>query len=784
MSKYIQVTLFAVVLFVVLITLVSCDHYGEGIVLRDDKGSQDVTQVLPDVVSFNYHIRPILSDRCFKCHGPDKAKIEAGLSFSSFENATITLGDSAPHYAIIANDTENSTLIDRITTEDPAIVMPPPESNLSLSQYEKELLIKWIAQGAKWEEHWAFLPIELIVEEETDLGVFVINNEIDKYVVNALRDRGLPQAPVASRERLIRRVAFDVTGLPPSLEEIDVYLNDGDDDAYVSMVDRYLSSSAYAERMTSMWLDVARYADTHGYQDDLERVMWPWRDWVLHAFENNMPYNQFVEWQLAGDLLPNATKEQIIATGFNRNHKITQEGGVIPEEYLVEYVSDRTMTFGKAFLGLTVDCAKCHDHKYDPISQEEYYSLFSFFNTVPEKGLIEAYGITPEPYLTISQAEIDNQLTFIKNLDSLPQIELMVMKDQPGVRETHILTRGAYDHPAQRVFPKTPDAVLSFDGYAQNRKGLSDWLFDKNNPLTARVMVNRLWMICYGRGLVATADDFGSQGALPSHPKLIDHLASRFQENGWDIKDMIRYMLMSHTYKQSSHVTEQQYANDVENKYYSRGSRVRLSAEQIRDNVLASSGLLVQQVGGPSVKPYQPAGLWEEFVGGGGGSTKSYEIDKGDKQYRRSLYTFWKRTVPPPDMMTFDAVTRDFCMVSRERTSTPLQALVMMNSPQIVEAARNLAHNAIQKTPDEKQRIQYIFRSATSREATDQEVENIQSYLRGERERFADVPDEAKAYLMIGDSRRDAPNVAVYDLAAYAMVANMIYNLDESITRS
>jgi hypothetical protein len=429
-----------------------------------------------------------------------------------------------------------------------------------------------------------------------------------------------------------------------------------------------------------------------------------------------MPYDQFVKWQLAGDLLPNATKEQIIATGFNRNHKITQEGGVIPEEYRVEYVSDRTLTFGKAFLGLSVECAKCHDHKYDPISQKDYYSLFAFFNNVPEKGLIEEYGVTPEPFIELTKEEISEHLTFINNLDTVDKIELMVMKESPSPRKTFVLGRGAYDNPTEEVWPSAPHAVLNFDGYPADREGLADWLFDQKNPLTSRVMVNRLWMLCFGKGLVATPDDFGAQGALPSHPQLLDHLAYKFMQEGWDMKAMVKYIVMSGTYRQSSKSTDQQLENDPENSLYARGNRIRLSAEKIRDHVLASSGLLVAEVGGPSVKPYQPAGLWNEVAGGGGGPLFEYEIDEGDKQYRRSLYTFWKRTVPPPDMVTFDAVTRDFCMVNRETTSTPLQALVMMNSPQIIEGARNLAYRAISNNESLEDRIRFMFQLATSRD--------------------------------------------------------------------
>jgi len=782
--KKINILAFAITLSILIASSISCKDKADQL-LTDEVVSSEAASIaeIPEQISFNYHIRPILSDRCFKCHGPDKAKIEAGLSLHTREAAILALGDAQDHYAIVPNDIENSTLIDRIYTDDVATIMPPPESNLTLNDYEKELLKKWVAQGAEYEQHWSFNEIDNSNPPSTKSG-YTAHNPIDIYVADKLATLGIAQAPKADKERLIRRVAFDLTGLPPIIEEIENYLADDSPSAYESMVDHYLESQGYAENMTTMWLDVARYADTHGYQDDLERVMWPWRDWVLHAFEKNMPYDQFVEWQLAGDLLPSATKEQIIATGFNRNHKITQEGGVIPEEYLAEYVSDRTLTFGKAFLGLSVECAKCHDHKYDPISQKEYYSLFAFFNNVPEKGLIEEYGATPEPYMTLTAEEIESQLSFIKNIDTLPKIELMVMGDQKIKRKTHILARGAYDQPREEVEAGVPSSVLSFDGFSKDRVGLSKWLFDQRNPLTARVMVNRLWAMCYGKGLVGSLDDFGAQGSLPSYPKLLDHLASKFMNEGWDMKAMLKYMVMSYTYQQSSKVTSEMLEVDPNNDLLALGSRSRLSAEKIRDHALASSGLLVKTIGGPSVRPYQPEGLWKEFIGGGADkSTGEYVIDKGEKQYRRSLYTFWKRTVPPPDMLTFDAVTRDFCMVSRETTSTPLQALVMMNSPQIIESARNLAYQGLGHSDDVSERISFMFRAATSRMPTADELSKMVDYLDTEIDKFNDAPEDADAYLAIGDSpQREL--LTKPELAAYAMVANAIFNLDESITRS
>lgn len=768
----------SIILFCFVLIAITCS---------DNKNIQDTNKTfssskkIPDVIDFNFHVKPILSDRCFKCHGPDKAKIEAGLSLSNKKDAFIALGDQKDHFAIVSGNVEKSTLIDRIKTNDPEIMMPPPESNLSLDDYEKQILTKWIEQGASWKEHWSFLKIENTIPEVSDNSN--IYNPIDKFIQKKLHSSNLDFSDKATKERQIRRLAFDITGLPPSVEKIQSFLEDESPDAYEKLIDYYLNSDAYAENMSSMWMDLARYADTHGYQDDLERVMWPWRDWVIHAYKNNMPYDQFVTWQLAGDLLSNPTKEQIIATAFNRNHSITQEGGVIPEEYRVEYVADRTQTFGKAFLGLTVECARCHDHKYDPISTEDFYSLFSFFNNVPEKGLIEAYGAIPEPYITLSDEEVKTTLQFINNLDTLEEFPLMVMEEMKEPRQAYILERGAYENHGKKVFPNTPSSILPFDNFQQNRLGLAEWLFDKNNPITARVAVNRIWQNCFGQGIVKTSDDFGAQGSLPSHPELLDHLAYTFIENGWDVKFMMKYILSSYTYQQSSKLSAELLELDPENQLYARAPRLRLSAEKIRDHMLQSSGLLVHEIGGPSVKPYQPPGLWKEKVGGGGGTTAEYKQDNNNNQFRRSLYTFWKRTVPPPSMITFDAVSRDLCMVQRETTSTPLQALIMMNNPEIIEASRNLAYQAIQSSDEIENRIEYMFISATSRKPTAKELLELKKFFENEQSKFNDNQALAESFLKIGSSPQ-MELLPIAETAAYSMLAYTIYNLDESISRS
>lgn len=776
-GKYRLMGCFLAVVFVV----VSCTKERES--YRDEISvNQLASKVLPETVDFNFHIRPILSDRCFKCHGPDQNKIEAGLSLTEESLATKPLGENKDRFAIVPGDLEKSVLIKRIFSSDPSLVMPPPESNLSLNENEKKLLAKWIEDGAGFKRHWAFLPIQNVIPPEIKKNE-TIQNDIDKFVLSRLAKEGLSFSEIARKEHLIRRLSFTLTGLPPKIEEVEAFLLNDSPTAYSELIDEYLSRPGYGEHMASFWMDLARYADTHGYQDDLERTMWPWRDWVIHSFNTNLPYDKFVGYQLAGDLMPNASKAQIVATAFNRNHSITQEGGVIPEEYRTEYVADRTLTFGKAFLGLTMECARCHDHKYDPISQSDYYSLFSFFNNVPEKGLIEEYGAIPEPYIHIEKKEAESILSFINNLDTLDSIPLMVMEEMKNPRPTFVLDRGLYNRPTKRVFPRTPTNILDFGDRAPNRQGLSEWLFDDANPLTARVAVNRLWQICFGKGLVTTSDDFGAQGALPTHPALLDHLASKFRDEGWDVKKMLKYIVSSHTFQQSSKMSAQLYEIDPENNLYARAPRLRLSAEGIRDNILASSGLLVPTIGGPSVKPYQPDGLWKEKTGGGGGSTAEYKIDQGDKKYRRSLYTFWKRTVPPPGMMTFDAVSRDFCMVQRETTTTPLQALVMMNNPEVFEAARNLAYKVISAEKTKEGRIGFIFQAATSRLPAAVEMKQLKEYLEEQLVHFSNNEELTEDYIGLDDFDKKSIR-STTELAAFTMLANLIYNLNESVTRS
>ena len=729
-----------------------------------------IAQTLPEVISFNFDVKPILSDKCFTCHGPDANTREANLRLDLSDGLYNPMMESPDKIPVVPFEPESSEIIRRIFSSDSQIQMPPSDSHLSLTQIEKQMIRQWIQQGAPYDKHWAY-----ILPKKPDIKAPFFPrwelNEIDWFIGQKIHQNGWQPSQSADKETLLRRVYFDVIGLPPSIEEIDAFLADESENAYEKVVDKLLDSEHYGERMASIWLDIARYADTHGYQDDLERFMWPWRDWVIHAYNQNLPYDQFITWQLAGDLLPNPTKEQILATGFNRNHSITQEGGVIPEEYRVEYVADRTITTARTMLGITMDCARCHDHKYDAISQEEYYGFFSFFNQLDEKGLID-YGEFPEPRMPIDKEIAKRDFPFVHFPDSISKFYLMVMEDTPGIRTTHVLDRGVYNAPTTQVSPKTPEAILAFgDAFEKNRLGLSQWLFDDNNPLTARVTVNRLWQQFFGQGIVSTPDDFGNQGAIPSHPELLDYLAHTFQfEDQWDVKKIIKRMVSSATYKQSSMVKQEYLNEDPLNTYWTYYPRVRLKAEMIRDNALATSGLLVQQIGGPSVKPPQPEGLWREK---GGNGLVEYIPDGGENRFRRSLYTFWKRTVPPPNMLIFDAAYRDFCTVERQKTSTPLQSLVLMNDPQFTFAAKHLieSHQENFNHWSLNESIEFIYRTITCHKPNELELQWL-----------ADYYHQSMGIENPSDSNIEASHPSIRSVLMD--VALLIYNLDITTQKS
>jgi len=758
-----------------IVSLNACHNTSESAVAAEE---------IPDVVSYNFNIRPILSDKCFKCHGPDANKRQANLRLDIQENAYAVLKDEPDKHALVPGDPDASELYRRITTSDSSEIMPSVKSNLKpLSAYEVKLIKKWIKQGAKYEKHWAFVPPKLPQIPKVGDKSWP-KNPIDYFVLHRQEQKGFEPNPEADKERLLKRLCFDLNGLPPDVALMDRFLADKNPNAYERMVDELMARPQYGEKMALRWMDIARYADSHGYQDDNYRTQWPWRDWVIHAYNENLPYKDFITWQLAGDLIPNHTKEQLLATGFNRNHKITEEGGVIDEEYRVNYVTDRTNTFGKALMGVTLECAHCHDHKYDPFSQKEYYQMFSFFNSVKEPGLQSIVG-GPETYAKRPMMQISNEdaksiLKFVNKTDT-GKLIVSIMGDSEVYRKTYILKRGNYDSHGDEVFPGTPKTILPFNNaYPKNRLGLADWVFDDKNPLTARVYVNQIWEEFFGRGIVKTLGDFGMQGELPSNPELLDWLAVDFKTHGWNIKRLVKQIVMSATYRQSAVVTPDKLKNDPDNVLLSRGPRNRLPAEFIRDMILASSGLLNKTIGGPSVNPYQPPGLWESTTSGRG-QLASYRQVHGPNLYRRGMYTLIKRTSPPVEMAIFDASNRDQCEVQRMRTNTPLQALEMMNDPTMLESARVSAQKMLQDNGQPEDKIYTAFRRIICRKPTDKEMSILTSYYQDQLKSIN--KKDAEKLLAVGEYPVPA-NMDKIKLTAMMKVIDTIYNLEEAITKT
>lgn len=1003
-------------------------------------------------ILFNRDIRPILSDACFQCHGPDQNKRKADLRLDQ-QDSVFSKDHDVP--LIVPKHPDKSELYRRLTTTKRSEQMPPRRAKRQLTSKEISLIKQWIEQGAGWQKHWAFIapqrpPLPKVLHPSQ------VRNGIDRFILARLENEKWTLSPDAEKTTLLRRVSLALTGLPPTPSEVNAFLNDDSPDAYEHVVDRLLNSPRFGEHFAARWLDAARYADTNGYQSDGNRTMWRYRDQVIEAFNHNMPFDQFTIEQIAGDMLPNATLEQQILSGFNRNHRGNAEGGVIAEEYAVEYVVDRVDTTATVWLGLTLACARCHDHKYDPISQKEFYQVFAYFNNVPERGKAVKFGNSPpmikaptrqqqeqlqrldnalkkanhsfathEKELAKSQRQwestieqpletdwtwtkrqlahyhldeakhrakgkinhaanfeknnaikvgnvgdfnyqdkftlsawvrprsvenglilsrmsnsvrtvegyalqLDNghvQLNLVKrwlddsirvetkatlkpnqwthilatydgsrwasgiqiyfngqrqplkiNLDELNQdfktkqpfrigggIEAsksfdglidevriyadavtveqaqwiataasinqilsipddkrtpaqraklrayfvrhhapqslqqlakrieqlrerrnqliesfpstMVMQEMPTPRETFILNRGQYDKPGERVYPDTPNILPPLPKDApNNRLGFAKWLVDKRNPLTARILVNRYWQMMFGTGLVKTVEDFGVQGEWPTHPELLDWLATEFMRTNWNIKKLLRLMVTSSTFRQSSRVTQEYLELDPENRLLARGPRLRLSAETIRDQALFASGLLIEQVGGPSVKPYQPSGLWEELSG------KVYKQAAGSGLYRRSLYTFWKRTIVPPTMKVFDSSMRESCRVRQPRTNTPLQALALMNDVTFVEASRALAERAMKHSSATKARLTYAFQLATGRHPRVEELSILQAGYQRHWQHYQRNANAAKKLIHSGASKPDvALNQA--ELAALTTIAGLILNLDELIVR-
>jgi hypothetical protein len=946
-------------------------------------------------VEFNRDIRPILSNRCFTCHGPDAANRKTKLRFDLESGFRIALANG--RFPIVPGDPDQSEMVRRIASENAAVRMPPAYAGKEkLKPGEIELVRRWIAQGAHWQPFWSLIPPQRPAVPPVQQRNWP-RNPIDAFILNRLEREGLHPSPQADPATLIRRVTLDLTGVSPTPAEVDAFLADRSPAAYEKVVDRLLRSPRYGERMAFRWMENARYGDTNGYQTDGPREMWRWRDWVVAAFNRNMPFSQFTIEQLAGDLLPNPTLDQLIATGFNRNHRTNGEGGIIPEEYRVEYVADRAQTTSIVWMGLTIGCARCHDHKYDPIAQKDFYRLFAFFNQIPnEQGFAWNYGnedprvkaplpeqaqklagldrqiaerrslgVRPAPksvqdslvyhhagpehfdgarviesdgkaadfdymqpftyaawirpespkgtivshvedyfegmghalYLidgklrlhihrrftdlgirveTATPIELNQwqhvlvtydgdrkaagvriylngqpqplQILFDQNNEPihhpktplrigaggglhfvgdirdvriysraltadeaaiLPDPEsaaqiaatpeqraltaleaerqqfyrgiptVMVMADGAS-RDTFLLKRGAYDSPGEKVTAGVPEVLHQLPpGWPNNRLGLARWLVDRTNPLTARVTVNRLWQTFFGVGIVKTVDDFGSQGEWPVHPELLDWLAVEFMDSGWNVKALIKTMVMSATYRQSSKSTPELLQKDPDNRLLARAPRYRLGPEMIRDQALAAGGLLVEKLGGPSVKPYQPPGLWQELASGGG-----YKADTGEGLYRRSLYTYWKRTVAPPFMVNFDSPNREQCTVSENRTNSPLQALDLMNDVAFLEAARNLAERMLVDATLRvaSARVTYGYRLLLARAPNPAQLAVLLKLLENLESTYLSDPAAAKAFLKQGESPV-RPGLDVSELAAYTGLASLLLNLDETITK-
>jgi hypothetical protein len=815
-------------------------------------------------ISFNRDIRPLLSDRCYYCHGTDAAHRKAGLRLDTFDGA---IADNDGVRALVPGDAAKSELWQRIISDDEDEIMPPPEAHKpAFTAAEKELIRQWITQGGKYEAHWAFVaPKHPAVPKGA--------HAIDYFIGQRLREEGMDFSPQATPGELLRRITFDLTGLPPQESEIT---------DFGSQVEALLASPHYGERMAMEWLDVARYADTNGFQMDAYRMQWPWRDWVVRAFNENLSYDRFIIEQIAGDMLPNATQDQLIATGFNRNHMLNAEGGTIAEENRTKNVFDRVETTGTAFLGLTMNCAQCHDHKFDPLTQADYFSMYAMFNQIKEPGSVDKrFGVkaysniydnlyaVESPYLMLSTPTQEKALalatatrtkaetalmargkefgpafeTWIRRLRADPELlvkevpedgqrriigtikvgnvdyrkvtnraekslvefflskqpewkphlkklnqlrreeedlrseipHVMIMKDEKP-RETRILKRGNYETPGDPVESAVPGFLPKLPAGAKaDRLALAKWLVAPEQPLTARVTVNRYWQMFFGRGLVKTPDDFGLQGELPSHPELLDWLAVEFRESGWDVKHLIRLIVTSRTYRQSAKTTPERMARDPENLLLARGPRGRIDSRFLRDQALTLAGLLDKKQGGPGVMPYQPEGVWEEMSFG----KNRYFQGSGSDLYRRSLYTFWRRSVAPTSF--FDVPGRQVCVVKPQSTSTPLHALTTLNDITYVEAARVWAER-LAALPNDTARLKNAFLLATTREASSQDLETLQHLLGSALVHFTQNKKEAQQLIDTGES----PSKGILPAhvhAAWTTVCLSLLNLDETLNR-
>ncbi|MGE3819938.1 MAG: PSD1 and planctomycete cytochrome C domain-containing protein [Isosphaeraceae bacterium] len=747
-------------------------------------------------VSFNRDVRPILSDHCFTCHGPDAGTREAGLRLDRREDALATLDSESA--AVVPGDPEASELIFRITEEDDLIRMPPPESRKRLTPEQVQTLRRWVQEGAVWEDHWSLIPPRRpTIPKVAQPGR--ARNPIDRFILARLDRDGLTPSSEADRVTLARRLSLDLTGLPPTPEEVDQFVHDESPYAFERLVDRWLGSPRYGERMAVFWLDLVRYADTVGYHSDVDRSVSLYRDYVIDAFNTNIPFDRFTIEQLAGDLLPEPTTWQRVASAYNMLGMTTEEGGAQAKEYLARYAADRVRNAGSVWLGATLGCAECHDHKYDPYSTREFYEFAAFFADVQQQGV----G-TPKPTLSVPTPEQAEELARLNasiaasrargdkaettkaeqaRARLLKVVRSTVVSTSGEPRVTRILRRGDWmDESGEIVGPAVPRALGGLeppDGQRPTRLDLARWLVRPDHPQTARVMVNRLWKRYFGTGLSDTLDDLGSQGEWPTHPDLLDWLAVTFIESGWDVKRLVRLMVTSATYRQSSRPRDDLATVDPANRLYARQSSVRLEAEQVRDLALSVSGLLNSEIGGESVRPYQPAGYWR-FLNF---PQRQYQASAGPDQYRRGLYTHWQRTLLHPSMLAFDAPSRESCTAKRPVSNTPQAALALLNDPSYVEAARALAGRALlEGGTDDDQRLRWLFRTVLSRVPGDEERTILRSLLKRHREEFAADPAAALAILDVGLTEPDT-RLEPAALASWTSVARALLNLDETIMR-
>jgi len=800
-------------------------------------------------LTFNRDIRPLLADNCFHCHGPDPGTRKAGLRLDTetgfFASRQSKNGKVEPP-TVIKGSPDKSSLFQRIVSKGEDEVMPPPESHKKLKPEQIERVKAWIEQGAPWQPHWSLLAPVAVTPPADPTGW--AKNPIDCFVLAKLKTAGLDPAPEAEPRALIRRLSLDVAGLPPSPELLAKHLpKDGrrlSDTQVLALVDELMATPAYGEHRARYWLDAARYGDSHGVHVDYPREMWPYRDWVTKAFNANQRFDEFTIEQIAGDLLPDPTEAQRIATGLQRCNVTTNEGGTIVEEALANYAADRVQTMGWVYFGLTMNCAQCHDHKFDPFTTKDFYSMAAFFRNTTQSGLdgnardgassvlylpaaadqalwkrlpgevaaaetalkkakVEAAADLKKaqagggPWVTMKLdqylAEHRPDIAELAKQTKVLQDALTALRDRTPLTHVqeerkgsmpmaHILIRGAYDKKGEQVAAEIPSALGKLpDGWPKNRLGLARWLVSEANPLTARVTVNRMWQEIFGQGLVKTSEDFGIMGAPPTHPELLDWLAVEFRRTGWDVKNFYRLVLTSATYRQATFFTPEKSEKDRDNSLLSRGPRFRMDAEMIRDQALAVSGALSPRIGGPPVKPYQPEGVWD-VVNHSPPLFQNYVVGKGEELYRRSLYSYWRRLAPPANLDLFDAPSRQVSCVRRDRTNTPLQALTTLNDTQFVEAARLLAQRILSRPADDRTRVQWAAERALARPLDETELTVVLGSLGKLRSTFGQRPLQAQALLKVGDHPA-AEGVPAPELAAWTMVCSELLNLDEALNK-